>query len=323
MNKSHGSKLEPTIHIFVKSDNKIMGFDVKESDTVCDLKRMIHERDHILLPDRQILLRSSREIEDHRPLADYRIHRDATIHVHMRFRRTEPCTFCRMDLMKKEGSGRKEEPKIEIFVNSPSSKILAFEVKGSDTIYALKCMIYGRDFIPPHEQRLTFSTKWLEDHLTMADCGVLQHSTFQVLLRLRGCVTEPCFMSPAHSYNQDKTIGRKDLMKKENSGRKEEPKIKIFVNSLSSKIMTFEVKGSDTIYALKCMIYGRDFIPVHEQRLTFSTKWLEDHLTMAHYRVHRDSTFRVLLRLRSCDPGSCFMSPAHSYNQDKTIGREI
>jgi hypothetical protein len=72
----------------------------------------------------------------------------------------------------------------------------------------------------------------------------------------------------------------------------------IFVITLANKIIPVNVKSSDTVYNLKELIYQFGEIDPEEQRLIFKGKQLDDHKTMADYKIEKGSTLHVVLRLR-------------------------
>ncbi|KAF2928059.1 hypothetical protein DAI22_06g250800 [Oryza sativa Japonica Group] len=73
--------------------------------------------------------------------------------------------------------------------------------------------------------------------------------------------------------------------------------MRIFVKSLSEKIITLEVGSSDTIYSLKSKIHDKEGIPPHWQRLIHvgNCMPLEDGLTLAHYNIKEESTIHIVV----------------------------
>ena len=74
--------------------------------------------------------------------------------------------------------------------------------------------------------------------------------------------------------------------------------IQIFVKSLDGKSHTFYMEPQETIEILKCFIVLQIGMPINQQRLTNSSKSLEDRLTLADYNIRQDDTIYLFGRLR-------------------------
>lgn len=75
--------------------------------------------------------------------------------------------------------------------------------------------------------------------------------------------------------------------------------MQIFVKSLTGKTITAWVEPSHTVEELKKKIQDKEKIPAEEQRLIFGLRQLEDGRTLGHYKIEKESTVTVALRLRS------------------------
>ena len=69
----------------------------------------------------------------------------------------------------------------------------------------------------------------------------------------------------------------------------------IYVRTVTCKSIGIDVELSDTILAIKEMIYGKEGLPVHQQRLWYEAKCLDNERSLADYNIKKEAVLLVLL----------------------------
>lgn len=69
---------------------------------------------------------------------------------------------------------------MQIIVKTLVGRVIQLEVKPDDTIAIVKTKINDKEKIPPHQQRLMFNGKPLNDNQTLRDCEIRDDSVLQL-----------------------------------------------------------------------------------------------------------------------------------------------
>lgn len=89
----------------------------------------------------------------------------------------------------------------------------------------------------------------------------------------------------------------------------------IFYKTLTGKTKTLNVDLDWKVYRIKRLIRKKDLLSIEEQRLIFSGIQLFDHDTLSYYKIYKESTIQLLLRLRGGGSSSRFVDVSRGLTQ--------
>jgi ubiquitin C len=155
-----------------------------------------------------------------------------------------------------------KQPPMKIHIKTLIGQKIDVEANSSDTIEAMKSKIQDNWGIPPEQQRLIFEGKQLAEKLTLGEYNIQDDATVHLVMQLRSLEEE------------------------------------IFIKTLTGKTVTLDFDPSDTILGLKTKFYEKERVPQDQQLLIWEGKLLEDRYTLSHYKIQKESTIHLVLRLR-------------------------
>ncbi|CAN6335199.1 unnamed protein product [Urochloa humidicola] len=221
---------------------------------------------------------------------------------------------------------------MQIFVRSPSGRMISLRVYPDETLYDVK-----KKIIEKHN--LVFDGVRMEDNsATLADYNIQHQSTLDLEEKMQIHVKEAlqgltftvdvdssdtidkikdkieatdgfpksrqCLIFDDKQLEGKRTLADYNICKESTLLLVLYPcprgRMYIFVKMLTGDTVAFEVESSDTVNSVKVKIYEMEGIrPIH-QRIIFSSLELEGSHTLAYYNIKKESTLHLMLRLCGC-----------------------
>ena len=221
---------------------------------------------------------------------------------------------------------------MQIFVRSPSGRMISLRVYPDETLHAVKQKIMEK-------HNLVFDGVRMDnDYATLADYNIQHQSMLDLVEKMQIHVKEPlqgltftvdvdssdtidkikskiennhgfpkgrqCLIFANEQPEGKRTLAEYNICKESNLLLVLYPcrrgSILIFVKMLTGNTVTFKAKSSDTVNSIKVQIYEMNGIrPIH-LRIIFDGRQLEGSRTLVYYNIKNESTLHVMLRLCGC-----------------------
>ena len=220
----------------------------------------------------------------------------------------------------------------KVFVQTQTGKSFSLLVEPFDYIESIWSMILEKEGIQPHEQRLMFADRQLEDGYTLFHYNIQHNSVLSLLPWTRGSLTLHIrtstlkrlslkveatdtidYIKSLINKQEDVPPSQQQLM---HNGHELEGNrrltdynihgesslylvlpstVQIFVKDLHGRMIPIDVTLSDTIKSVKDKIYDKEGIPLHQQYLVYNGNALKDDRTLADYGMQANAIIHCML----------------------------
>ncbi|KAL5781670.1 hypothetical protein ACOSP7_006699 [Xanthoceras sorbifolium] len=293
---------------------KTIAMRVKRSETIKNLKVMLHEKEGISEDVQDLFFDGDHLRDDGQRISDYGIPRNSTINL-----------VCR------------DSSRMKLCFKMPSNeKTIVLNVQKSDTIQKIKSIIQDREHICSYDFDIYSSGRLLENHRTVASLNVQSNNTLQLISNRKETIlvsvetpTEgvievevrwmhtvldvkkiiesminipiqcmELFIGRTEEQLEDgKSFASYDMDQLDFLTIKIPDKFQISVTDLIGKTVTLEVFHSSTVRNVKELLYRLMGVQVYQQRIIFKGRQLEDRMTLGSYSIGKESSLYMVLRL--------------------------